>query len=171
MGVNRSSSIRSTPCDNRDESRPAIRLEPPMADLPSGTVTFLFTDIEGSTALWERDRAAMRVAVERHLAILRSTIEAHHGVLYKTNRGRHAGRVSYGRRWPACGSRCAACAAGRSHGPTHLVHCASGWPCTSAKLSAGRRLPRRSAQPSRPAPRRSPRRTGAPQRRRCRPRA
>jgi uncharacterized membrane protein HdeD (DUF308 family) len=28
-----------------------------MADLPSGTVTFLFTDIEGSTALWERDRA------------------------------------------------------------------------------------------------------------------
>jgi class 3 adenylate cyclase len=26
-----------------------------MPDLPSGTVTFLFTDIEGSTALWERD--------------------------------------------------------------------------------------------------------------------
>jgi class 3 adenylate cyclase len=30
-----------------------------MPDLPSGTVTFLFTDIEGSTALWERDRQAM----------------------------------------------------------------------------------------------------------------
>ena len=29
-----------------------------MPDLPRGTVTFLFTDIEGSTALWERDRAA-----------------------------------------------------------------------------------------------------------------
>jgi class 3 adenylate cyclase len=28
-----------------------------MHDLPSGMVTFLFTDIEGSTALWERDRA------------------------------------------------------------------------------------------------------------------
>jgi len=27
-----------------------------MPDLPSGTVTFLFTDIEGSTAIWERDR-------------------------------------------------------------------------------------------------------------------
>jgi len=26
-----------------------------MADPPRGTVTFLFTDIEGSTALWERD--------------------------------------------------------------------------------------------------------------------
>jgi len=34
-----------------------------MPDLPSGTVTFLFTDIEGSTALWERDRQAMADAV------------------------------------------------------------------------------------------------------------
>src|SRR3954463_1935524 len=55
-----------------------------MPDLPSGTVTFLFTDIEGSTTLWERDRAAMREAVERHLTILHSLIEAHHGGLYKT---------------------------------------------------------------------------------------
>src|SRR5829696_9666730 len=55
-----------------------------MADLPSGTVTFLFTDIEGSTALWERDRQAMREAVARQLAILHSLIAAHHGVLYKT---------------------------------------------------------------------------------------
>ena len=30
-----------------------------MPDLPNGTVTFLFTDIEGSTVLWERDRTAM----------------------------------------------------------------------------------------------------------------
>ena len=55
-----------------------------MSDLPRGTVTFLFTDIEGSTALWERDRAAMREAVDRQLAILQSLIAAHHGVLYKT---------------------------------------------------------------------------------------
>jgi predicted ATPase/class 3 adenylate cyclase/Tfp pilus assembly protein PilF len=55
-----------------------------MTDLPSGTVTFLFTDIEGSTALWERDRAAMRAAVDRQLAILHSLISAHHGVLFKT---------------------------------------------------------------------------------------
>src|SRR3954466_4322235 len=40
-----------------------------MPDLPSGTVTFLFTDIEGSTRLWERDAPAMREAVARHLAI------------------------------------------------------------------------------------------------------
>ena len=55
-----------------------------MPELPHGTVTFLFTDIEGSTALWERDRAAMREAVARQLAILQSLIAAHHGVLYKT---------------------------------------------------------------------------------------
>jgi predicted ATPase/class 3 adenylate cyclase len=54
-----------------------------MPEFPSGTVTFLFTDIEGSTALWERDRAAMVAAVERHLQLLRSAITAHGGVLYK----------------------------------------------------------------------------------------
>jgi predicted ATPase/class 3 adenylate cyclase len=54
-----------------------------MADLPSGTVTFLFTDIEGSTALWERDRAAMATAVERHHTLLRTAAETHHGVLFK----------------------------------------------------------------------------------------
>ena len=41
-----------------------------MPNLPSGTVTFLFTDIEGSTALWERDRGTMAAAVERHIALL-----------------------------------------------------------------------------------------------------
>jgi predicted ATPase/class 3 adenylate cyclase len=55
-----------------------------MPELPSGTVTFLFTDIEGSTALWERDRVAMAAAVERHLAILREAGAAHGGVLFKT---------------------------------------------------------------------------------------
>jgi class 3 adenylate cyclase len=54
-----------------------------MPDLPSGTVTFLFTDIEGSTALWERDRGAMALAVARHLALLCAVIETHRGVLYK----------------------------------------------------------------------------------------
>jgi class 3 adenylate cyclase len=52
-----------------------------MPDLPSGTVTFLFTDIAGSTALWERDRAAMATAVESHLHLLRVAIDAHGGVL------------------------------------------------------------------------------------------
>src|SRR5262245_44543059 len=54
-----------------------------MSNVPSGTVTFLFTDIEGSTALWERDQAGMAAAVERHLALLRTAIETHGGVLFK----------------------------------------------------------------------------------------
>jgi len=55
-----------------------------MAELPHGTVTFLFTDIEGSTQLWERDRSAMAAAVTRHLALLDQAIASHNGVHFKT---------------------------------------------------------------------------------------
>ncbi len=37
--------------------------------LPTGTVAFLFTDVEGSTRLWERDRAAMAVATADYLVV------------------------------------------------------------------------------------------------------
>ena len=50
-----------------------------MAELPSGTVTFLFTDIEGSTARWEQQPEAMRVALARHDALLRAAIVEHGG--------------------------------------------------------------------------------------------
>ncbi|HTU82940.1 MAG TPA: adenylate/guanylate cyclase domain-containing protein [Candidatus Acidoferrales bacterium] len=52
--------------------------------LPSGTVTFLFTDIEGSTERWERDRPAMQEAVRRHDRIMRNAIETHGGAVFKT---------------------------------------------------------------------------------------
>src|SRR4026209_619270 len=55
-----------------------------MADLPTGTVTFLFTDIEGSTPLWEREPDPMRLALARHHTILRTTIANHGGHAYKT---------------------------------------------------------------------------------------
>jgi predicted ATPase/class 3 adenylate cyclase len=55
-----------------------------VTELPRGTVTFLFTDIEGSTALWERDRRVMADAVTRHLALLDEAIQAHGGVHFKT---------------------------------------------------------------------------------------
>jgi class 3 adenylate cyclase len=42
-----------------------------MGVLPSGTVTFLFTDLEVSTRLWERQPDAMRGALARHDVILR----------------------------------------------------------------------------------------------------
>src|SRR4051812_4701557 len=50
---------------------------------PSGTVTFLFTDIEGSTRRWEADPEAMRTALAAHDEILRLAIEAHGGWLFK----------------------------------------------------------------------------------------
>jgi class 3 adenylate cyclase len=51
---------------------------------PSGTVTFLFTDIKGSTRLWESAPEAMRVALERHDELLRSAIESARGYVFKT---------------------------------------------------------------------------------------
>ena len=45
-----------------------------MAELPTGTVTFLYTDIEGSTARWEQQPQAMRAAVARHDALLRAAV-------------------------------------------------------------------------------------------------
>jgi class 3 adenylate cyclase len=55
-----------------------------MVALPSGTVTFLFTDIEGSSRMWERKPQAMAGALARHDDILQSTIEDHGGYVFKT---------------------------------------------------------------------------------------
>src|SRR5438309_671337 len=55
-----------------------------MADLPTGTVTLLFTDIESSTQLWEAHAEAMRAALARHDALLRHCIGDRHGHVFKT---------------------------------------------------------------------------------------
>ena len=52
--------------------------------LPTGTVTFLFTDIEGSTQRWDAHREAMSAAVQRHDAIVRAAMDAHGGYVFKT---------------------------------------------------------------------------------------
>jgi predicted ATPase/class 3 adenylate cyclase len=51
---------------------------------PSGTVTFLFTDIEGSTQRWEDAQPAMRLATRRHDELLREVMERHRGYVFKT---------------------------------------------------------------------------------------
>jgi len=48
---------------------------------PSGTVTFLFTDIEGSTKRWEADAETMRVDLAAHDDVLRKAVEAEVGWL------------------------------------------------------------------------------------------
>jgi class 3 adenylate cyclase len=58
-------------------------------------VTFLFTDVEGSTRLWEQSPGAMREALERHDEILRAAIDAHGGYLFST--GGDGLAVAFGR--------------------------------------------------------------------------
>jgi len=54
------------------------------AAIPSGTVAFLFSDIEGSTRRWDAHADAMRDAVRRHDEIVRSEIERRRGYVFKT---------------------------------------------------------------------------------------
>jgi predicted ATPase/class 3 adenylate cyclase len=62
---------------------PLIQVAAPHG-LPSGTVTFLFTDIENSTRLWEQHAQAMGGALARHNEILRMAVAARHGYIFKT---------------------------------------------------------------------------------------
>src|SRR5215207_6711724 len=55
-----------------------------MAGPHTGTITFLFTDVEGSTSLWERNPEAMSEALSRHDEIVRTAIEAYNGHVFKT---------------------------------------------------------------------------------------
>jgi predicted ATPase/class 3 adenylate cyclase len=55
-----------------------------MSELPVGTVTFVFTDLEGSTRLWEQYPDAMQDALARHDDILGAIVHAHDGHIVKT---------------------------------------------------------------------------------------
>ena len=55
-----------------------------MAELPTGTLTFLFTDIEGSTRLWEEHSDSMKKAIARHDEVVRGAIERNQGVVFST---------------------------------------------------------------------------------------
>jgi class 3 adenylate cyclase len=54
-----------------------------MPALPTGTVTFLLNDVEGSTRLWEQHPAAMRAALARRDALIEAVVEQHQGVLVR----------------------------------------------------------------------------------------
>jgi class 3 adenylate cyclase len=58
-------------------------MQPPMQP-PSGTVTFLFTDVEGSTVLWDRHPTAMRDALAEHDRLIRAAVDAHRGYVFTT---------------------------------------------------------------------------------------
>jgi class 3 adenylate cyclase len=50
---------------------------------PTGEVTFFFTDIQGSTRLWERDAKRMQLALARHDEILKGVVEGYGGYVFK----------------------------------------------------------------------------------------
>ncbi|MCJ7438879.1 MAG: adenylate/guanylate cyclase domain-containing protein [Acidimicrobiia bacterium] len=78
-----------------DHAADGQRTAKPVTTLPTGTVTFLFTDLEGSTRLWEEHPEAMRAALARHDEILRDTVEGHGGHVVKTTGdGLHAAFVT-----------------------------------------------------------------------------
>jgi len=76
---------------------------------PTGTVTFLFTDIEGSTQLWERYREAMDPALQRHDALVHDAIKANDGHVFKT-----VGDAVYAAFWSADAAVAAALQAQRA---------------------------------------------------------
>jgi class 3 adenylate cyclase/tetratricopeptide (TPR) repeat protein len=55
-----------------------------MTSMPSGTVTFLFTDVEGSTRRWEEHPDVMKKVMARHDVIVRGSIESEDGVVFTT---------------------------------------------------------------------------------------
>ncbi|GEM_PF-207625 len=83
--------IRASDVNIGPSSRPRETAQPDAAHppqvtpspLPTGTVTFLFTDIQGSVSLWDQEPVAMKTAIVRHHTILREGIEAHGGHVFK----------------------------------------------------------------------------------------
>jgi class 3 adenylate cyclase len=93
-----------------------------VVELPSGTVTFLFTDIEGSSSLWEKHPDAMRTALRSHDEIVRRAVENHVGhVVKSTGDGFHAAFAS-------------ASDAIRAASDAQLALAAESWPATGPLL-------------------------------------
>ena len=69
---------------NRVVDREDQTCHPDGVGLPSGTVTFMFTDVEGSTRLWETEPEVMQAALSRHDDIVRSTVEQRGGYVFAT---------------------------------------------------------------------------------------
>ncbi len=77
-----------------------------VTNAPPGRVTFFFTDIEGSTRLWDHDAVAMQAALARHDAVLKETFERHHGFTFAT--GGDGFAVAFGEPSDAIAAACAA---------------------------------------------------------------
>ena len=105
-----------------------------MSELPTGTVTFLFTDLEGSMRLWEEQPEAMRAALARHDEILRRAMEAHGGhVVKSTGDGIHA---VFGAAEGAVEAAVEAQRGLSSEAWARRARCGSGWGSTAGRRSS-----------------------------------
>ncbi len=78
-----------------------------MSGLRTGTVTFLFTDIEGSTRLWESDPAAMREAMARHDALVEACVTRQGGTLVRPRGEGDSRFATFARATDAVAAACA----------------------------------------------------------------
>ena len=85
-----------------EEARPSTDHPGEVTDSPTGTVTFLFSDIERSSAMWEQHPEQMALAIPRHDELLRSAIETHRGTVFAT--GGDGVAAAFGRAADAVGA-------------------------------------------------------------------
>jgi class 3 adenylate cyclase len=118
-----------------------------MGEMAVGTVTFLFTDIEGSTLLWQDDEATMGRAVARHDLLLRAVVAGHGGVVFSTMGDGLAAAFQTASAAVSCSVEAQGVLDRESGGRCGRSQC--GWGCTPARRSwargiiSGRRLPGR----------------------------
>ena len=100
--------------------------------MPSGTIVFLFTDVEGSTQRWDRYREAMQAALRRHDELVRAAIVRNGGSRLQDDRRRLLRRLSE-RRGSGTRSARRATRSGRGRFRGGRAGCACGWPCTRVR--------------------------------------
>ncbi|MCI0877641.1 MAG: adenylate/guanylate cyclase domain-containing protein [Chloroflexi bacterium] len=79
-----------------------------MPDLPIGTITYMFTDVEGSTLLWQQHPDEMRAVMARHDSLLTSAVEANDGTVVRPRGEGDSIFAVFLRATDAVGAACAA---------------------------------------------------------------
>ena len=119
--------------------------------LPSGTITFLFSDVVGSTALWESSPKEMSRAMRLHDALVEAAVQASGGALVRPRgEGTRVSRCS-STRLRRCGRRPTSPAPWPRRTGPRRCRSGSAWPCTPARRSSGRgtiTAPRPTAAPA-----------------------
>ena len=107
-----------------------------MANLPSGTVTFLFTDVEGSTKLWELYPEEMRAALIRHDELIEKAISGYEGTVLRP-RGEGDSRFAVFSRATDAVAAAAALQQALYAEPARLPFCSLKSPCIQGKPTCG----------------------------------